>query len=158
LLVIDCSNPIAFYSTTPDQSKPGKVHFIAAGGAHTTIAVFKENCECKGIHRVSFFAPSVDQIIYVPYGKFLTFHAFAQTSFYSGGTLGVRIAGGVYSVPFESGELRVTLVPKSDNLFTKIERLDPIIGWIPVQGVINREASQPFFETGAWCTPTPGIE
>lgn len=154
LVCLGCAEPVTFFSKTQDPTRPGKVHFMAPGGVYSTVSIFKDARDCRGIQRVAFFASHVDETIYVPYQKYLTFSVYAQTP----GISRFQSAGGFYSVPFESGELRVILIPTSESLVTRIERNDPKAGWTPVQGIIKRTGSQPFLSTGPWCEPAEGVQ
>lgn len=148
MLIAGCAAPITFYSKTPGSTKPGKIQFSAQNGAYTTFALYEESSNCSGIQRVSFFSLDVNETIYVPFQKYLTFSAYIQFPGYPN----FKYGSSMYTVPFESGELRVLLKYDSERYFTIIERSDDGIHWEPIENAIERQPSQPFLESGPWCS------
>lgn len=147
ILIYGCAAPITLYSITPSDSKPGKIHFSSPAGVSTSIALFKNSSNCTGIQRVSFFENGVNRTVYLPYQEHLT---FAVAIMYGGYPV-LTSAASTYSVPFQTGELSVSLYYDSDKLYTLIERLDENSNWVPVTDAIKRQPKTPFLESGLWC-------
>ena len=146
-IISGCAAPITYYSKTPDISKPGKIRFVMPGGAYSTVALYKENKSCIGIQRVMFFVQNGDESVYIPYRKYITFSTYIQTP----GVSSFQYSGRAFSVPFESGELLVSMDFDDEKAYTRIQKRDDILGWVPVSGVIERKMVQPFLESGSWC-------
>lgn len=146
-LISGCAAPITYYSKTPEPSKPGKIRFSMPGGAYSTVALYKENKSCIGIQRVMLFTPNGDETVYIPHRKYITFSTYIQTP----GTLSFQYSGRAFSVPFESGELLVSMSFDKEKAYTRIQKRDAVLGWIPVTGTIERKMVQPFLDSGSWC-------
>ena len=149
-LVAGCAAPITYYSRRPDALKSGAIHFVVEGGVYSVIALYEDAKTCKGIQRVAFFEPDVDKTVYVPHGDYLTFSDYVQ---FPGGT-SFKSGSSMYSVPFRSGNLRVSVLYNATNLFTKIERQEANGEWVLVKNAIKRKSHQPFLESGDWCKPS----
>ncbi|PAR44359.1 hypothetical protein [Vibrio metoecus] len=147
MFLTGCAAPITFYSNSPEESKPGKIQFISQEGAYTTIALYEDSESCTGIQRVSFFQPIVDQIIYVPYKEHLTFSVYINLP----NGIGFQSASRMYSVPFESGEIKVKISFDDQNMYTGIYKRDGDDNWLPVTKILERTPKQPFLESGSWC-------
>jgi len=143
LILTGCAAPITFYTNAPDPTKPVKIQFIAQDGAYYTFALYKESNNCTGIQRVT-----VNKAIYLPHQKHLTFSAYIQFPGYPS----FKYGSSMYSIPFNPGELKVTLKYDTERFYTLMERLDKNDKWIPITDVIERQASQPFLESGPWCS------
>ncbi|MDD9179540.1 hypothetical protein ERW51_01230 [Aliivibrio finisterrensis] len=147
IFLVGCAAPITFYSKSPDAGKPGKVHFMSQEGAYTTIALYEDSDTCTGIQRVSFFQPIVDQTIYVSYKEHLTFSVYINLP----NNTGFEYASSMYSVPFESGEVKVKISFDEQKMYTGIYKRDENESWVPVTNFLERTPKQPFLESGSWC-------
>ncbi|WP_227106649.1 hypothetical protein [Chromobacterium rhizoryzae] len=148
-----CAAPITYYSKYEDVSKPGKIQFSAQSGAFTSVSLFSDSYECNGIQRLAFFLPGFDETVYVPAGKFITFSVYVQTP----GFPEFKYGGGIYTVPFDSKEMRVNVSYKGDVVYTKIDSYDSKVGWHSAKGVIARVPLKPFFDSESWCEPISEI-
>ncbi|QNM98190.1 hypothetical protein [Chitinimonas koreensis] len=151
LLLAGCGTPMAQFARTAAPANPGKVQFLTQGGTYATISIYKDPVECKGIQRLAFFSTGVNDTIYVPYDKYFTFSIHANSSGAQ------KYAIGMYSVPFNSGEMRVNISYGPDAMHTSIEVRDQSSGWRAASGVVKRQVVTPFLESGAWCTPSAEI-
>ena len=139
-----CASTIDLYSKSPEPTKPGKIRFISQDGAHVAFSLFKESRNCTGIQRVAFFQSNVDETVYLPYQKYLTFNAYIQLP----GVSKFNYGGRTISVPFESGELRISLEYDSNNFYTNIEKLDSNKKWVKILNYKERQPVAPFLESG----------
>ena len=130
------------------------MNFVSESGPYTTIALYEDARTCKGIQRLAFFKPGMDDTVYVKHSRYLTFSMYIQ---FPGVTQFLRSTN-MFSVPFESGDLRISVSYDKNSSFTKIERRQSDGNWILVKDAIKRQGKVPFFESGDWCEPVTEIQ
>jgi len=146
-LLAGCAAPITYYSRTEDPSKPGTIRFHVDPGVYSTVVLYVDPYDCRGIQRVTFFKNGVDEVIHVPRDKVVTFSVYVQKP----GGMSFQYSSMGYTVPFTTGELRVDTRFDATRVGTVIESYDPSSGWHPVQDIVERPVSSPLLESGPWC-------
>ncbi len=149
-----CAAPITYYTRTQNSPTEGKVNFVSEGGPYTTIALYEDARTCKGIQRLAFFKPGMDDTVFVKHSRYLTFSMYIQFP----GVTKFLHSTNMFSVPFESGDLRVSVSYDKSSSFTKIERRQLGGDWVLVKDAIKRQGKVPFFESGDWCEPVTEIQ
>jgi len=145
VFLLGCATPTTYFSKVESASTVGKLRFVAPATSHTTVTIYENPVDCSNMHPVVMSKLNVDETIYVPLGKFVTFNV--QVMHLSGGS--VQYANLMYSVPFVSGDVRVVVSDDRNGVSSLIESHDAQ-GWHPVDGAVQRRLTQPFVG-GSWC-------
>ena len=149
-----CAAPITYYSESPQESKTGMVQFIAQSGPYTSFALYETPATCRGIQRVALGEQGVNKTVYVPNSAYLTFGVFIRF----GGITEFDYGTTMYSVPFTSGAIRVSISYDAKSMYTTIERREAGSDWTVVNNAVARKADIPILESGSWCKSTPEIQ
>ena len=147
-LLAGCAAPITYYSRGEDPAKPGTLRFHIPPGAYSTVVLYPDAYDCRGIQRVAFFKNGVNDVVHVPRDKVITFSVYLQLP---GGVGSFQYANRGYTVPFTTGELRVDTDFDSKGFLTRTYSREADGQWRLVTDVVERQMSQPFLESGAWC-------
>jgi len=147
LLATGCTHQPPY--VPPTEGPLTKIGFVnLSKETPTSILFYEDGLTCKGIRSLAFYSTNyTESSVVVAAHKPFTFAIDHST--YG------KYCRQSYMFTPEEGEYRVRTVSGSEECVLVVEKAeiqeDPI--WIPVQGLIEREYSTPWFESGEWCAP-----
>jgi hypothetical protein len=135
-----------YLSRSETPSTPDKLAFVVpATGMRATIVVYENSVDCSQMHVIENEKLGVDETIYVPRSRFVTFNVhLARLS-----GLGIKTGDVMYTVPFDSGDVRVNVDYDDKRAWASIESHTDQ-GWRPAEGTAQRKFTRPFFGND-WC-------
>jgi len=146
--LVGCATPVEKFSQTPSSEEPLPVEFILPGSAQTSITIYRDGRDCRGMRPLTRLAAGGREVIYLPKSKYITFAAYIKTPGIARFTLG----GGTFSAPTVFEKLRVRISHDDNRMYVQVEGAKIDGEWAPVVGVIQREPKQPLISPSeAWC-------
>jgi hypothetical protein len=150
LALLGCASSNTFKNS--EGPNAGTIEFINVSPQYrVNITVFKEADDCRGIKTVSAFEALNKKSVKEDHKDKLSMMLGVLVQ---GNPQAVSGCSGAYTLPFNSGDLRVTLGFKADDdqcHFT-FESGDANSKWRVTPHVEVKKIVQPFFQDGAWCT------